>query len=534
MPSEPAIGPVARAAAPRHASRTAATTPDRRVGPRVGGSRTSAVARRGGARAGGRAALPSTRTATCARATREPTATSIPHYAETFVFTNDFSALRPDTSIGDVRRRPAAGGGRARSVPRRLLLAAPRPDARADDARGRSPGHRPVGGTDRRAGRRAPLGPGVREPRRGDGRVQPASARPGLGGNGAAQRGRARAGSRSGPTGTRLAVACSSTMSTASPSASAWSPRPMSGWRSSRSGPPGRSRRWSSRSGLPRACPSSTSGAATTSPASCTTCSAATTACSGGRSRTRWAGTRRRSGTATTDAWQVHAHFYPPLLCEKVRKFMVGYELLAETQRDLTAEDAAARLRAVDVDGVGRIRGRRDGRSPTEPGLTRASSMRSLVFVGAGRDGDHGPAGPGARSRRGRDRGSRVGDLWVRRPRLPGSHRAVGSSGRSWATRRPARSSRLARTCPGSPWAIAWRFARSCRAGVRPLPARPAKRVRAAARAGHAVRRRVRRADGRAGRPRGADAGRAELRTRLPSSSRWRWRSTPSPSRRSG
>jgi galactose-1-phosphate uridylyltransferase len=32
-----------------------------------------------------------------------------------------------------------------------------------------------------------------------------------------------------------------------------------------------------------------------------------------------------------------------------VRKFMVGYELLAETQRDLTAEEAAARLRAVQV-----------------------------------------------------------------------------------------------------------------------------------------------------------------------------------------
>ena len=32
-----------------------------------------------------------------------------------------------------------------------------------------------------------------------------------------------------------------------------------------------------------------------------------------------------------------------------VRKFMVGYELLAETQRDLTAEDAAGRLRAVTV-----------------------------------------------------------------------------------------------------------------------------------------------------------------------------------------
>ena len=52
-------------------------------------------------------------------------------------------------------------------------------------------------------------------------------------------------------------------------------------------------------------------------------------------------------GDTDTDAWQVHAHFYPPLLFEKVRKFMVGYELLAETQRDLTAEEAAARLRGV-------------------------------------------------------------------------------------------------------------------------------------------------------------------------------------------
>ena len=45
--------------------------------------------------------------------------------------------------------------------------------------------------------------------------------------------------------------------------------------------------------------------------------------------------------------WQLHAHFYPPLLrSATVRKFMVGYEMLAESQRDLTAEDAAARLRA--------------------------------------------------------------------------------------------------------------------------------------------------------------------------------------------
>jgi len=46
--------------------------------------------------------------------------------------------------------------------------------------------------------------------------------------------------------------------------------------------------------------------------------------------------------------WQLHAHFYPPLLrSATVRKFMVGYELLAEPQRDLTPEDAARRLRAV-------------------------------------------------------------------------------------------------------------------------------------------------------------------------------------------
>ena len=45
--------------------------------------------------------------------------------------------------------------------------------------------------------------------------------------------------------------------------------------------------------------------------------------------------------------WQLHAHFYPPLLrSASVRKFMVGYEMLAEAQRDLTPEQAAERLRA--------------------------------------------------------------------------------------------------------------------------------------------------------------------------------------------
>ena len=46
--------------------------------------------------------------------------------------------------------------------------------------------------------------------------------------------------------------------------------------------------------------------------------------------------------------WQLHAHFYPPLLrSATVKKFMVGYEMLGEAQRDITPEQAAARLREV-------------------------------------------------------------------------------------------------------------------------------------------------------------------------------------------
>lgn len=45
------------------------------------------------------------------------------------------------------------------------------------------------------------------------------------------------------------------------------------------------------------------------------------------------------------DHWQLHASFYPPLLrSATIRKFLVGYELLAEAQRDLTPEQAAERL----------------------------------------------------------------------------------------------------------------------------------------------------------------------------------------------
>lgn len=46
--------------------------------------------------------------------------------------------------------------------------------------------------------------------------------------------------------------------------------------------------------------------------------------------------------------WTLHAHFYPPLLrSATVRKFMVGYEMLAMPQRDILPESAAERLRTV-------------------------------------------------------------------------------------------------------------------------------------------------------------------------------------------
>ena len=44
--------------------------------------------------------------------------------------------------------------------------------------------------------------------------------------------------------------------------------------------------------------------------------------------------------------WHFHVHFYPPLLrSATIKKFMVGYEMLANPQRDITAELSAERLR---------------------------------------------------------------------------------------------------------------------------------------------------------------------------------------------
>ncbi|MFC1481394.1 UDP-glucose--hexose-1-phosphate uridylyltransferase [Candidatus Neomarinimicrobiota bacterium] len=48
------------------------------------------------------------------------------------------------------------------------------------------------------------------------------------------------------------------------------------------------------------------------------------------------------------DHWQLHAHAYPPLLrSATIRKFMVGYEMLCEPQRDITSEQAAEILRSL-------------------------------------------------------------------------------------------------------------------------------------------------------------------------------------------
>jgi len=52
--------------------------------------------------------------------------------------------------------------------------------------------------------------------------------------------------------------------------------------------------------------------------------------------------------------WHLHAHFYPPLLrSATVRKFMVGYEMLAAPQRDIAPENAAERLRSASERPLG-------------------------------------------------------------------------------------------------------------------------------------------------------------------------------------
>jgi UDPglucose--hexose-1-phosphate uridylyltransferase len=78
-----------------------------------------------------------------------------------------------------------------------------------------------------------------------------------------------------------------------------------------------------------------------------------------------WHGAPFGQAGGPADHWQLHAHFYPPLLrSATVRKFMVGFELLAEAQRDLTPEQAAARLRALPEEHY-------RSRSHARPGATK-------------------------------------------------------------------------------------------------------------------------------------------------------------------
>jgi UDPglucose--hexose-1-phosphate uridylyltransferase len=57
---------------------------------------------------------------------------------------------------------------------------------------------------------------------------------------------------------------------------------------------------------------------------------------------------QKPSDGAVHAEWQMHAHFYPPLLrSATVKKFMVGFEMLGSPQRDITPEAAAAHLREV-------------------------------------------------------------------------------------------------------------------------------------------------------------------------------------------
>ena len=57
---------------------------------------------------------------------------------------------------------------------------------------------------------------------------------------------------------------------------------------------------------------------------------------------------QRPTDRAQHTEWHFHAHFFPPLLrSASIKKFMVGFELLASPQRDITPEIAAERLRAL-------------------------------------------------------------------------------------------------------------------------------------------------------------------------------------------
>ena len=115
-----------------------------------------------------------------------------PPYERPFVFTNDFAALRPATSDGRGTPTRACSGRRASGAPAgSSALATARP-ALAAMGRARSAGSWTSGPTRPTSSAQPALGPGLREPGRGDGRLEPPPPRPDLGGDGAPAGGRAR------------------------------------------------------------------------------------------------------------------------------------------------------------------------------------------------------------------------------------------------------------------------------------------------------------------------------------------------------
>jgi len=55
---------------------------------------------------------------------------------------------------------------------------------------------------------------------------------------------------------------------------------------------------------------------------------------------------QKPSGEKNYDYWHFHIHYFPPLLrSSTIKKFMVGYELMANPQRDITAEKSAEMLK---------------------------------------------------------------------------------------------------------------------------------------------------------------------------------------------
>ena len=106
-----------------------------------------------------------------------------PDYRHTFVFDNDFPALKADAPTSERSRRSHRRRRRNRRLPRALLFAASRSDARRNGGRRHRARRRRLGRGDDRSRRPAGhwFGADFRESRRDDGRVEPPSARPDLG-----------------------------------------------------------------------------------------------------------------------------------------------------------------------------------------------------------------------------------------------------------------------------------------------------------------------------------------------------------------